>query len=133
MDKGIAFFFCQFQCIGTGLIIDISIENHFCTVALGAVYFDQRCGRRHNDHCLCTKLFCCIGNALCMVSCGGCDQTFLSLFFAQCADFIVSTSYFISTGCLHIFRFQINFVSCLLTEIFTVDQLCLLCCFFYDF
>ena len=33
MDESVSFFFCQFQCIGTGLIIDISIENHFCTVA----------------------------------------------------------------------------------------------------
>ena len=112
MDKGISFFFCQFQSISTGLIIDISLEDDFCAVALGALYLNKRCGRRHNNDCLCTKLVCCIGNTLCMVSCGCGDQTFSSFFFRKGADLVVCATDFICAGTLHILWFKKNLVSC---------------------
>ena len=40
MNKGIAVLFCQFVCLCTCLIIDISVQYYLCTIASGTVYFD---------------------------------------------------------------------------------------------
>ena len=69
MDERVSFFFCQFQRVSTGFVVNITFEDDFCAVALGTLYFDKRCGSRHNDDCLCTEFMCCVSNTLCMVSC----------------------------------------------------------------
>ena len=37
MNKGIAILFCQLGCIRTSFVVYISVENYFCTIALGTV------------------------------------------------------------------------------------------------
>ena len=73
MDESVSFFFCQFQRVSTGFVVNIPFEDDFCAVALGTLYFDKRCGSRHNDDCLCTEFMCCISNTLCMVSGRSCN------------------------------------------------------------
>ncbi len=57
VDKGIAMLCCQLVCLCTGLIVHISVQNNLSAVALGTVYFDERCGRRHHNDSLCTEHF----------------------------------------------------------------------------
>ena len=133
MYKCITLFFCKLQCIGTGIVVHISMKDDFCAVAFRTVYFDQRSHRRHNDCRFTSEFGRCISNSLRMVSCGSSDQSSFAFFFTQCADLIIRTTHLISTCILHIFRFQIDSSTGLLTQIFTVHQLCRKRYFFYNF
>ena len=132
MYESIAMFICQLVCICTGFIKYITSQNNFCSVSLGAVYLDQRSCSRHNNGCLNTRQLCCIGNALCMVSCRSSDQALCFFFFSQSADLVISTSYLVSAGILHVLRLEIYLISGLCGKIFAVDQLCLQSDLFYD-
>ena len=92
MDKCISMFFCQLISMCACIIVDISIQDNFRTVAFCSLDFDQWCCGRHNDDSLCTVCFCRISHTLRMITCGSGDQTFCSLFFCQCTDLIVRTS-----------------------------------------
>ena len=81
VNKGIAMLCCKLVCFCTCLIVHISVQNNLSAVALGTLYFDERCGSRHYDDSLCTVAFCRIRNALCMVSCRCGDQSFCALLF----------------------------------------------------
>ena len=131
MDKGISVLLCKLKRMGTCLIVNISVKDDFRSVALSTLHLDQWRGGRHDNDGFYSVFMCSIGNALCMVSCRCCDQTFVSLFVRKCADLIICATYFICTGALHILRFQVNLVSCHIREIAAVYQLCFLCHFFY--
>ena len=96
---------CKLVCFCTCLIVHISVQNNLSAVALGTLYFDERCGRRHHNDSLCTVAFCRIRNALCMVSCRCGYQTLISLLFGKGTDLIIGTTDLVSAGHLHIFRF----------------------------
>ena len=81
MDKRIAVFFRKLICIRTCIIVYISMKNHFCTVALCTVHFNQRSSCRHYDRCFASIAFCRICHTLRMISCRCCDQPFISVFF----------------------------------------------------
>ena len=126
MDKGITMLLCKLIGMLTGFIINISVKNNLSTIALGSVDFDKRRCRRHNDNRLYSIALCRIGNTLCMVSCGGCDQSLFPFLFGQGTQLIVSTSELIGTCKLHVFRFQIYLIPGLCTVKITVNQLGLL-------
>ena len=132
MNECISIFFSQLVSMFTGLIIDISVKHYFCTVAFRSLHFNQRSSCRHNNDSLYSKCFCRICHTLCMVTCGRCDQSFFTLFRRQGTDFIVSTTKLVCTGSLHIFRFKIDFITCHMAEIITVDQFCLLYYLLYN-
>ena len=73
-------FFCQLTRIGISIVIDISVQDHFRTVALCTVHFYKRCNRRHNDNCFTAKFFCGKGNALSVISRRCRDQSSASFF-----------------------------------------------------
>ena len=123
MDEGIPFFLGQFCSILTGIVVHISIQNDFRTIALGPVHLDQRRHRRHNDRCLAAECICRISHTLGMVSGGGRDQPPAPLFFGKRADLVVGAPQLISSGVLHIFRFQVHPSACHFTQIITVYQL----------
>ena len=105
MDKGISLFLSKFQCMCTCLIIYITMQDNLCTITLCSLNLDQRSCGRHNNHCLHTIFMRSIGNTLCMISGGCCDQTFISLFIGKSADLIIGTTNLICTCTLHILRF----------------------------
>ena len=53
MNKCISLFLCELISFLTCLIVHISVKYNLCAVALGTVYFDERCCGRHDNDCLC--------------------------------------------------------------------------------
>ena len=126
MDEGIAFFLCQVQCISTGFIVNITVKDYLCAVSFGALYFNKRCGGRHYDHCFHTIFMCGIGNTLCMVSCGSCNQPFASLLIGKSTDLVISSAHLVCACSLHVLRFKKYLVSGQFREIAAFHQLGLL-------
>ena len=61
-----------------------------------------------------------------MVSCRCGDQAALLLLLRKGADLVICAAHLISTGILHVLRFEVNLVSGCCGEILTVDQFGLL-------
>ena len=131
--QSITMLICQLISICTCLIKYITCKNNLCPRSpwCGLPRSGSCC--RHDYGCLNASQFCCICNTLCMVSSRSGDQPFCLLFFCQRADLVVSTSYFISTGILHVFRLEIYFISGLCRKIFAIDQFCFQGDLFNDF
>ena len=132
MDKGITLFLSQFQGMGAGLIIYITVKDYLCAIAFGSLNLDQRSSGRHDDHCLHSVFMCRISHTLGMVSCGCCDQSLISLFFRKSADLIISATNLVCSCALHILRFEVNLIAGQIAEITAFDQFCFLCHLFYN-
>ena len=133
MDKGTAFFFRQFQCVGTCIIINIAVQNHVSAVALCAVDFDKRRNCRHNNSSLTSKLLGGKSHALGMVSCRSSHQTFCPFFLGERTDLIVGSPHLISACILHVLWFQINLAPGLCAQVFAEYQLRRCSYLFYQF
>ena len=115
-------FLCELQRLFTSFVIYISMKNDFRSITFGSVDFDQWCGSRHHDHCLGSITFCRIRHPLCMIPGRSSNNPFFTLLFTECTHFVISTSYLICTGKLHIFWLQIYLITGLVAQILTVNQ-----------
>ena len=131
MNECIAFLLSQLTCISIGIIINVTVEDNFRTVAFCPVHLYQRRNCRHNDHSLTAEFLGSKCHALGMISCRSSDQPAPSFFISHSADLIVSAPDFISPGMLHVFRLQIYLPACLLAQIFAAYQFRRICNLLY--
>ena len=68
VDKCIAILLSHLNCYIKSLIKIVTAKYNFYSIAFCLVYFNKRCCIRHYYYCLCSKFFCCISNALGMVT-----------------------------------------------------------------